>query len=72
MADVRIGVSGTGFIARNFAWSTTRHAGNTISRVLTRRSPDTVDWADSDMLTNSIDELISHSDVVVEASGDPI
>lgn len=72
MADVRIGVSGTGFIARNFAWSTTRHAGNTISRVLTRRSPDTVDWADSDMLTNSIDELISHSDVVVEVSGDPI
>lgn len=72
MADLRLGVVGTGFIARNFAWSTSRHIGHRVSRVLTRRPPESVDWADSDLLTKSIDELVASSDVVVEASGDPI
>ncbi|MCQ4313330.1 NAD(P)-dependent oxidoreductase [Pseudomonas stutzeri] len=42
-----------------------------ISRVLTRRSIDTLgDFPLRDVLTNSIDDLIAHSDIIVECTGD--
>ncbi|MFL9812602.1 NAD(P)-dependent oxidoreductase [Stutzerimonas sp. VN223-3] len=42
-----------------------------ISRVLTRRSIDTLgDFPLRDVLTNSIDDLIVHSDIIVECTGD--
>lgn len=42
-----------------------------ISRVLTRRRIDTMaDFPIRDALTNSIDELLEHSDIIVECTGD--
>ncbi|WP_313477190.1 NAD(P)-dependent oxidoreductase [Stutzerimonas kunmingensis] len=42
-----------------------------ISRVLTRRPLSTMaDFPLADVLTNSLDELIDHSDLIVECSGD--
>lgn len=42
-----------------------------IGRVLTRRRVDTLgDFPLPDRLTNSIDELIAHSDIIVECTGD--
>ncbi|WP_417787541.1 NAD(P)-dependent oxidoreductase [Stutzerimonas xanthomarina] len=43
----------------------------TISRVLTRRRIDTLgDFPLRDALTNSIDDLLEHSDIIVECTGD--
>lgn len=72
MADVRIGIVGTGFIADHFTMSLDRHDGYRASRVLTRRSTRTVGGFPGGVLTNSIDDLVSNVDVVVECSGDPI
>lgn len=72
MGDIRLGVVGSGFIASNLVSSLVRHAGMTASRILTRRPVDQVDGFPEKTVTNSIDDLISHSDVVVECSGDPI
>ncbi len=42
-----------------------------VSRVLTRRRIDSLaDFPLSDRLTNSIDELLEHSDIIVECTGD--
>ncbi|HAQ25048.1 MAG TPA: NAD(P)-dependent oxidoreductase, partial [Pseudomonas sp.] len=42
-----------------------------ISRVLTRRSIATLaDFPAADVLTHSIDDLIDHSDIIVECTGD--
>lgn len=45
----------------------------TLSRVLTRRPiTDIKDIEENDLLTNSLDELVDNSDLLVECSGDPI
>lgn len=72
MADARIGVVGTGFIARNFVWSVDSHPGYEVSKVLSRRSPDSVEGIATGFLTGSVDDLLAGCDVLVEASGDPI
>lgn len=72
MGDIRLGVVGSGFIASNLVSSLVRHEGMTASRILTRRPVDQVDGFPEKTVTNSLDDLISHSDVVVECSGDPI
>src|SRR5690606_23422997 len=68
----RIGLSGTGFIARSFAHMVMRHAPDMrLEKVLTRRSPSALtDFPTHGSVTNSIDELIEHSDLVFECSGD--
>jgi predicted homoserine dehydrogenase-like protein len=72
MAEARIGVVGTGFIARNFVWSVDRHDGFGVSHILTRRPPDSVEGIRSELLTGSLEAMVDGSDVVVETSGDPI
>ena len=72
MTDVRIGLVGTGFIARHFAMSLHRHEGFRLAQVLTRRPLDTIDEPFEDRATNLIDEFLSSVDVVVECSGDPL
>ncbi len=72
MSDVRIGLVGTGFIARNFGWSLDRHDGYALSSVLTRRPLQSLEQMPIDQATNSIEELVSSVDVVVECSGDPV
>jgi predicted homoserine dehydrogenase-like protein len=68
----RVGVSGTGMISHCFVRLIMRHYKDLkIERVLTRRSIDTLgDFPLRDVLTNSIDDLIAHSDIIVECTGD--
>ena len=68
----RVGVSGTGMISHCFVRLIMQHYRDLeISRVLTRRRVDTLgDFPLPDRLTNSIDELIAHSDIIVECTGD--
>ncbi|HYD30370.1 MAG TPA: hypothetical protein VEB64_05870 [Azospirillaceae bacterium] len=70
---LRIGVVGTGFIARHFIWSLDRHHGHAVGRVLTRRAPDDlIDFPRRERLTTSLGEVLEHSDVILECTGDPI
>ena len=68
----RVGVSGTGMISRCFVRLIMQHYPDLrISRVLTRRKLDALgDFPLSDALTNSIDDLVANSDLIVECSGD--
>lgn len=68
----RVGVSGTGMISRCFVRLIMQHYPELrISRVLTRRKVDALsDFPLPGALTNSIDELVEHSDLIVECSGD--
>ncbi len=68
----RIGVSGTGMIAHGFVRLIKQHYQDMeISRVLTRRPLGSLtDFPLPHALTNSIDDLIDHSDLIVECSGD--
>ncbi|MEK7526205.1 MAG: NAD(P)-dependent oxidoreductase [Patescibacteria group bacterium] len=73
-AEAKIGIVGTGFIARGLSYSLRNDESLEISRVLTRRKPEQVcDLAVNNcQITNSIQELVDTSDIVVECSGDPI
>lgn len=68
----RVGVSGTGMISHCFVRLIMQHYPDMqISRVLTRRRIDTLrDFPHKDALTNSIDDLLEHSDIIVECTGD--
>lgn len=69
----RIGVIGTGFIARGFVSALEAQLGLVVSNVLTRTNiTERTDFPRQDLLTNSIDELITNSALVVECSGDVI
>ncbi len=68
--QARIGISGTGFIGVGLHRRIPQCAGMKIGRVLTRRPLASVGGIDAALLTNSIDELIENSDLVVECSGD--
>lgn len=72
MTDARLGLVGTGFIARHLAMSIAKTDEFTTSRVLTRRDKDDVAGFPESALTNSIEDLVDNCDVVVESSGDPI
>ncbi len=68
----RVGLVGTGFVARGLARLLSRKGGDLLlSSVLTRRTAaESADWPFQDQLTASIDELIDGSDVIIECSGD--
>lgn len=69
----KIGIVGTGFIARGLVLALEEQKALVVSRILTRRNPQQCpDFPRQDLLTNSVDELIDHSDLVVECSGDVI
>lgn len=70
----RIGVVGTGMISRSLTRLLQRHHPDlVVSRILTRRDPASVAHHDGgDPLTRSLDDLIDHSDLVVECSGDAV
>jgi len=70
---VRIGIVGTGFISRNFAWLVQGTEGFSVSGVLTRRPVDSCgEHPCRNLVTNSVLELLENADVVFECSGDPI
>jgi predicted homoserine dehydrogenase-like protein len=72
VAEIALGVVGTGFIARNLMSSLVRHDDLKVTAVLTRREIHTVTDVPEELLTNSIDTLIEDVDVIVECSGDPV
>jgi predicted homoserine dehydrogenase-like protein len=69
---IRIGMFGTGFIAKEAAKVVQRTEGLEIVKVLTRRPFGSVGWLDSGLLTHSVNEVIDACDLVFEATGDPI
>lgn len=69
----RISVIGSGFIATGLVNLLKTHPNYKLSRVLTRTDiSQRGDFSGRDMLTNSLDELINNSDLIVECSGDAI
>jgi len=68
----RVGVVGTGYVARHFSLACQSAPDLRISRVLTRRPMDTCgEFPLTECLTNSLAELIDTADVVFECTGDP-
>ena len=69
----RIGVVGTGFLSRHLVMTLEEHPDLQVLKVLTRSDiSKRTDFPRQDLLTNSIDELIGSSDLVVECSGDAV
>ena len=70
---IRIGVVGTGFIARRLFDSARLMNDLSVTRALTRRPIDECpEFGENIRLTNSVQELLDHADIVVECSGDPV
>lgn len=69
---MRVGIVGTGFVARGAARSLLASGEFEVSRVLTRRTPADVRGIPAELLTSDLGELVERSDVIFEASGDPI
>ncbi|MEB3265318.1 MAG: SAF domain-containing protein [Cyanobacteriota bacterium] len=74
MSDkARIGISGTGFIARQLLRALARTADLEPVAVLSRRPPAAVEnWPDQRLLTGDPQSLAQGCDVVVECCGDPV
>ncbi|NGX42178.1 MAG: hypothetical protein K940chlam7_00455 [Chlamydiae bacterium] len=68
----RIGLVGSGFISKGIFKLVEKTNGMTISKVLTRRKIENVDTIPEERLTNSIQEVLDSSDLVIECSGDAI
>ena len=69
----KIGLSGTGFIAKSFARLLEHHDQFTLTHTLSRRPANSITgFPYPDSLTQNIDQLIDSSDIVVECSGDAI
>ena len=69
--QVRVGVVGTGFIAHQLSGVARTMGDLRVTRALTRRPIDSCDPLPGDVpLTGSVADLIDHSDVIVECSGD--
>lgn len=66
----KIGIIGTGFIGGGLKKTISGLDDMIVSSVLTRRNPE--DFPDREVYTNSYQELIDKSDLVVECNGDPV
>ncbi|MEY4484797.1 MAG: hypothetical protein RL693_2249 [Verrucomicrobiota bacterium] len=72
MKPARIGIIGTGFIAVGLCLLLRSFNDMAVSRVLTRRSINSVSNIDPSLLTQSLDDVLTNSDIIVECSGDII
>ena len=69
----KIGIIGSGFIASGLAKLLTQHKDYDVSAILTRSDVHKrSDFAQNTLLTNSLNDLIEHSDLIVECSGDAV
>ncbi len=66
----KIGIVGTGFIASGFAHLVKNSTDFQISKILTRRPVESIDWIEPQYLTQSINDLVDSCDIVFECSGD--
>lgn len=69
---IRVGIIGTGFIAKGALELILHSTDFIISSVLTRRELSSIEPELQCFVTNSLNELIDHSDIVFECSGDAI
>lgn len=71
--SLRIGVVGTGYIARGYVLACQHASDISVSRILTRRPLNTLgDFPQAELATDSVADLIEHSDMVLECSGDVV
>jgi len=69
----RIGVVGTGFIARGLVMALDGRSDVEVSKVLTRTDPrKRQEFPGEKRLTRSVEELIEHSDIIIECTGDVV
>ncbi len=67
---INVGIIGTGFIGGGLYKTIATLQDMRVSKVLTKRPLD--HFSDSSKYTQSVDELIASSDLVVECNGDPV
>lgn len=68
-----IGIIGSGFIGSGLAKLLIEHKDYAVSGILTRTQIDgRKDFTQNSLLTNSLDDLLEKSDLIVECSGDAI
>jgi predicted homoserine dehydrogenase-like protein len=72
MSKTKIGIVGTGFIATGLRQLIQASPDFVTSKILTRRPVNSIDGCPEGLVTNSLNELIDHSDIVFECSGDVI
>lgn len=72
MTSSRIGIIGSGFIAVGLCLLMRSFHDMTVTRVLTRREISTVVNIDAGLLTQSLDDVLNNSDIIIECSGDII
>lgn len=72
--ETRVGIVGTGYIARGLTYALRNDGSLEVSKVLTRRNPEQVKdlGVKRRQITTSPHELIDNSDIIVECSGDPV
>ena len=72
--STQIGIVGTGFIAKGLTrLILAHHADLNVCAALTRRPIESInDFPAADVLTQSVEQLVDNSDLIVECSGDPI
>ncbi len=71
---VRVGIIGTGYISRGLSYVLRDDDSLEASIILTRRNPEQVNdlAVEQRQVTNSTQELIDNSDIVIECSGAPV
>ncbi|HWB19397.1 MAG TPA: hypothetical protein VG711_03785 [Phycisphaerales bacterium] len=70
---LNIGVAGTGFIGRGLVHALMHCTDMRVAAILTRRPVNSMgDFPRRELVTNSVDELIEKSDLIVESTGDVI
>ena len=69
-AGRRVGVIGTGFVARHFVRELQRRADWRLAKVLTRRALDRVEGFPDGCLTESLEALLEAADIVFACTGD--
>ena len=72
-SHVNIGLVGSGFIARGLTHALQSHPEIRLQSVLTRRDiRRCAEFPRQDLLTNSVDQLLDQSEMIVECSGDVV
>lgn len=67
---LRVAIVGAGFIGSGLAFALAARTDMTLSRIVTRRARVVAQHLPAGLVTDSVDEAIEHSDLVVECTGD--
>ena len=70
ISTIKLGIIGSGYIAKGLILALENIDDIQVTRILTRRNLSNL--PNSEQCTNSIDELIDHSQIIVECTGDTI